>query len=178
MDASVADYAEHLTETDLRLLSDVVPVAGGATAALARDPVTIERLLADPRVFEAVFGPDGVAAGHAVLVSPFLAFGVAVHRAAAHALGPLDAGRLLRSARVPAAERDGLAAAPALELLEYLGARWYRAALAAAPVRTANLAVVGEVAARFHQARRILNHVADRYLLSPGGPWFTPPGPG
>ena len=62
MDASVADYAEHLTGTDLRLLSDVVPVAGGATAALARDPVTIERLLADPRVFEAVFGPDGVAA--------------------------------------------------------------------------------------------------------------------
>ena len=85
---------------------------------------------------------------------------------------------LLRSARVPSAERDGLAAAPALELLEYLGARWYRAALAAAPVRTANLAVVGEVAARFRQARRILNHLADRYLLAPDSPWFAQPGPG
>jgi hypothetical protein len=279
MDASVADYAEHLTEADLRLLSGVAPIS----ATPPRDPAAIERLLADPRVFEAVFGPDGVAAGRTVLVSPFLAFGVAVHRAvtdlagldhlpersglrqrvpvfdtpqlrdflgsaarrlflaellasftrvasgryrirsggrprtrrfseldpvrlagmleavpeesrpgvyrrlgdvslflagvfpdysAAHALGPLDAGRLLRSARVPAAERDELAAAPPLELLEYLGARWYRAALAAAPVRTANLTVVGEVAARFRQARRILNHLADRYLLGPDSPWF------
>jgi hypothetical protein len=110
-------------------------------------------------------------------VSLFLA-GVFPDYAAGQALGPLDAGRLLRSARVPAAERDGLAAAPPLELLEYLGARWYRAALAVAPVRTANLAVVGEVAARFRQARRILNHVADRYLLGPDSPWFAQPGPG
>jgi hypothetical protein len=288
MDASVAGYTEHLTESDLRLLSDVAPVVGGAKTALGRDPAAIERLLADPRVFEAVFGAGGVAAGHTVLVSPFLAFGVAVHRtvadlagldylpersglrqrvpvfdtpqlrdflgtadrrlflaellasftrvasgryrvrsggrsqtrrfseldpvrlagmleavpeesrpgvyrrlgdvslflagvfpdyAASHALGPLDTTRLLRSARVPPAERDGLAAAHALDLLEYLGARWYRAALAAAPVRTANLAVVGEVAARFRQARRILNHLADRYLLGPGSSWFAQPGP-
>ena len=80
MDANMAGYAEHLTEADLRLLSGVAP--GGGTA-FARDPVTIERLLADPRVFEAVFGPAGVAAGRAVLVSPFLAFGVAVQRAVA-----------------------------------------------------------------------------------------------
>ena len=287
MDASVADYAEHLTEADLRLLSAVVPSQDGG--AKTRDPAAIEGLLADPRVFDAVFGPAAVAVGQAVLVSPFLAFGVAVQRAVAdlsvmdylpersglrqrvpvfdppelrdflgsaarrlflaellasftrvasgryrvrsggrsrtrrfseldpvrlagmleaapeesrpglyrrlgdvslflagvfpdyaagRALGPLDAGRLLRAARVPSAERDGLAAAPALELLEYLGARWYRAALAAAPVRTANLVVVGEVAARFRQARRILNHLADRYLLGPDGPWFAQPGPG
>jgi hypothetical protein len=284
MDASVADYAEHLTEADLRLLSDVTPIG-----KQPRDPAAIERLLADPRVFDAVFGPDSVAAGRTVLVSPFLAFGVAVNRAvtdlagldylpersglrlrvpvfdtpqlrdflgsaarrlflaellasftrvasgryrvrsggrprtrrfseldpvrlagmldavpeesrpgvyrrlgdvslflagvfpdysAAHALGPLDAGRLLRAARTPVTEREGLAAAPPLELLEYLGARWYRAALAAAPVRTANLTVVGEVAARFRQARRILNHLADRYLLGPDSPWFAQPGPG
>jgi len=289
MDASIADYSEHLTDADLRLLSDVAPVPGGVAAALARDRSAVEGLLADPRVFEAVFGPAAVAAGRAVLVSPFLAFGVAVHRAvadlsaldhlpersglrqrvpvfdtpelrdflgsaarrlflaellasftrvtsgryrvrsggrartrrfseldpvrlaglleaapeesrpglyrrlgdvslflagvfpdyaAAHALGPLDAGRLLRSARVPSADRDGLAAVPALDLLEYLGARWYRAALAAAPVRTANLAVVGEVAARFRQARRILNHLADRYLLGPDSPWYGLPGYG
>src|SRR5271156_4545830 len=50
-------------------------------------------------------------------VSLFLA-GVFPDYAAAHALGPLDAARLLRSARVPSGERDELAAAPALELLE------------------------------------------------------------
>jgi hypothetical protein len=282
MGANVSGYAEHLTEADLRLLAAVTPAPGGA-ARLARDPAGIEARLADPRVFDAVFGRAAVAAGEAVLVSPFLAFGVAVHRAVAdlsaldylpersgprqrvpvfdtpelrdflgsaarrlflaellasftrvasgryrvqsggrsrtrrfseldpvrlagllevtpeesrpgiyrrlgdvslflagvfpdyatdRALGRIDVTRLLRSARVPVAERDGLAAAPALDLLEYLGARWYRAALAAAPVRTARLAVVGEVAGRFRQARRILNHLADRYLLGPDSPWF------
>jgi hypothetical protein len=286
MDASLSDYADHLTEADVRLLSEVAPVPGGAAAWLARDPAAIEGLLADPRVFEAVYGSAAVAAGQAVLVSPFLAFGVAVHRAvadlsaldylpersglrqrlpvfdtpelrdflgsadrrlfltellasftrvasgryrvrsggrsrtrrfseldpvrlagmleevpeetrpgiyrrlgdvalvlagvfpdyaAANAIGPIDASRLLRAARVPAGDRDGLAAAPALDLLEYLGARWYRAALAAAPVRTARLAVVGDVAGRFRQARRVLNHLADRYLLGPDGPWFASP---
>ena len=286
MDANLAGYAEHLTEADLRLLAGVAPTPGGA-AGLARDPAGIEARLADPRVFDAVFGAAAVVAGQTVLVSPFLAFGVAVHRAvadlsaldylpersglrqrvpvfdapelrdflgsaarrlflaellasftrvtsgryrvrsggrartrryseldpvrlaglleeapeetrpgiyrrlgdvslflagvfpdyaASYALGRFDAARLLRSARVPQAERDGLAAAPALDLLEYLGARWYRAALATAPVTTARLAVVGEVAGRFRQARRVLNHVADRYLLGPGSTWFTPPG--
>ena len=31
-------YAEHLTEADLRLLSAVAPMVGGAKTALARDP--------------------------------------------------------------------------------------------------------------------------------------------
>jgi hypothetical protein len=282
MDANVSGYADHLTEADLRLLSAVAPAPGGAPF-----PGGIEARLADPRVFDAVFGPAAVAAGEAVLVSPFLAFSVAVGRAvtdlsvmgylpersglrqripvfdtpelrdflasaarrlflaellasftrvasgryrvrsggrsrtrrfseldpvrlaglleatpeesrpgiyrrlgdvslflagvfpdyaAAHALGQVDVTRLLRAARVPRAERDGLAASPALDLLEYLGARWYRAALAAAPVHTARLDVVGEVAGRFRQARRILNHVADRYLLGPDSPWFGRPG--
>jgi hypothetical protein len=287
MDMSVSEYAEHLTEADLRLLSAVAPIPGGPAAGLTRDPASIEGLLADPRVFDAILGPAAAAAGEAVLVSPFLAFGVAVHRAvtdlsamdylpersglrqrvpvfdtpelrdflgsaarrlflaellasftrvasgryrvrtggrprtrrfseldpvrlagllevapeesrpgiyrrlgdvclflagvfpdyaAANAFGPLDAARLLRLARVPSGERDGLVVAPALELLEYLGARWYRAALAAAPVQTARLAVVGEVADRFRQARRVLNHLADRYLLGPGSAWFAQPG--
>jgi hypothetical protein len=274
----VSWYAEHLTEGDRRLLSAV---------GLTWNDSGIEEVLADPRVFEAVFGATGAAAGEAVSVSAFLAFGVAVHRAvadlstmdylpersgmrqrvpvfdtpelrdflgsaarrlflaellasftrvasgryrvrsggrsrtrrfseldpvrlagllevapeesrpgiyrrlgdvslfltgvfpdytAAHALGPLDAGRLLRVAGVPPGDRDGLATAPALELLEFLGARWYRAALAAAPVRTARLTVAGEVAGRFRQARRILNHLADRYLLGPDSPWFAAPG--
>jgi hypothetical protein len=282
MDANTTEYAEHLTEADLRLLSSVAPADGPAPG-----PPRIEALLADPRVFEAVFGHEGVAAGKPVLVSPFLAFGVAVHRAvtdlsamdylpersgvrqlvpvfdtpelrdflgsaarrlflaelltsftrvasgryryrsggrpqsrrfseldpvrlaglldvapeesrpgiyrrlgdvslflagvfpdysASYALGPVNVARLLRSARVPAGERDGLATAPALDLLEYLGARWYRAALAVAPVQTSKLAVVGEVAGRFRQARRVLNLLADRYLLGPGSSWFPQPG--
>ena len=288
MDASAPGYADYLTDADLRLLAGVVGLAAGAMARLADDPAAIEALLADPRVFDAVFGvPEP---GEMVLVSPFLAFGVAVHRAVAdlaamdylpersglrqvipvfdtpelrdflgsaqrrlflaqllasftrvasgryraaggrartrrfseldpvrlaglldvvpedsrpgvyrrlgdvslflagvfpdysamHALGPVDVSRLLRSARVPVRERDDLAAAPALDLLEYLGARWYRAALATAPVRTAGLDVVGEVAERFRQARRVLNHLADRYLVGSGAggdaSWLPRPG--
>jgi hypothetical protein len=277
MDASASGYADHLTEADLRLLATA---AGRADGPDVTDPAMLEELLADPRVFDAVFGsPEDV-----VLVSPFLAFGVAVHRAVKdlsvmgylpersglraripvfdtpelrdflgsaarrlflaellasftrvasgryrvsprrtrrfseldpvrlaglldvvpdesrpgvyrrlgdvslfltgvfpdyavmHALGPVDVSRLLRSARVPATELDALATAPALDLLEYLGARWYRAALAAAPVRTARLDVVGDVAERFRQARRVLNHVADRYLIGPTASWFPQPG--
>jgi hypothetical protein len=283
--ASVAsDYAEHVTDGDLRLLAGVAAGAPPAEVTrLRRDPDAVAALLADPRVFEAVFGPSG----ETVLASPFLAFAVAVHRAAAdlasvgyvperslarqrvplfdapqlrdflgsaarrlfltellasftrvasgryrissggrsrtrrfseldpvrlaglldavpeesrpgvyrrlgdvalflsgvfpdyvaaHAFGPVDAGRLLRAAQVPAADRERLAAAPDLELLELLGARWYRSALALAPVRTSRLDVVGEVAERFRQARRVLNHVADRYLLGPDSPWFAVPG--
>ena len=289
MDASAPGYADYLTDADLRLLAGVVGLAAGAMARLADDPAAIEALLADQRVFEAVFGVTDP--GEMVLVSPFLAFGVAVHRAVAdlaamdylpersglrqvipvfdtpelrdflgsaqrrlflaqllasftrvasgryraaggrartrrfseldpvrlaglldvvpedsrpgvyrrlgdvslflagvfpdysamHALGPVDVSRLLRSARVPPSERDDLAAAPALDLLEYLGARWYRAALATAPVRTAGLDVVGEVAERFRQARRVLNHLADRYLVAGGtsgggAGWLPRPG--
>jgi len=289
MDATDPAYADYLTEADLRLLARAVGQSADAVTRLADEPAAIEALLADPRVFDAVFGvPDP---GEMVLVSPFLAFGVAVHRAVAdlaamdylpersglrqripvfdtpelrdflgsaqrrlflaqllasftrvasgryraaggrartrrfseldpvrlaglldvvpedsrpgvyrrlgdvslflagvfpdysamHALGPVDISRLLRSARVPMAERDDLAAAPALDLLEYLGARWYRAALATAPVRTAGLDVVGEVAERFRQARRVLNHLADRYLVGGGGAdtsagWLPRPG--
>ena len=288
MDATAPGYADYLTDADLRLLARATGLSGGAMTRLADDPAAIEALLADPRVFDAVFGvPDP---GEMVLASPFLAFGVAVHRAVAdlaamdylpersglrqvipvfdtpelrdflgsaqrrlflaqllasftrvasgryraaggrartrrfseldpvrlaglldvvpedsrpgvyrrlgdvslflagvfpdysamHALGPVDVSRLLRSARVPVRERDDLAAAPALDLLEYLGARWYRAALATAPVRTAGLDVVGEVAERFRQARRVLNHLADRYLVGSGAggdaSWLPRPG--
>jgi hypothetical protein len=310
----VSAYTDYLTEADLRLLARAVGLSSAAMAALAGDAAAVEGLLADPRVFEAVFGP--AVPESLVLASPFLAFGVAVHRAAAdlaamdylpersgprqrvpvfdtpelrdflgsaerrlflaellasftrvasgryrvpsrwgdagsgrapesesesrsgsggrsrtrrfseldpvrlaglievapeesrpgiyrrlgdvslflagvfpdysamHAFGPLDVSRLLRAARVPAGDRDGLAAAPALDLLEYLGARWYRTALATAPVRTARLDVVGEVAERFRQARRVLNHLADRYLAGSGtgpggagsGGWLPQPG--
>ena len=101
--------------------------------------------------------------------------GVFPDYAAAHALGPVSAAQLLRAAQVPAQRRDQLADAPAIDLFEHLGAQWYRAAWGMAPARTGRLAVVAEVAERFRQARRVLNHIADRCLFPQGNPWFTPP---
>jgi hypothetical protein len=101
--------------------------------------------------------------------------GVFPDYAAAHALGPVSAARLLRAAQVPARQHDRLADAPAIDLFEHLGAQWYRTAWDMAPARTARLAVVAEVAERFRQARRVLNHIADRCLFPQGNPWFAPP---
>jgi hypothetical protein len=89
-----------------------------------------------------------------------------------HALGPLDAARLLRAAGL--AHDDRQAASP-IQLLEELGGRWYRRAAELAPVRTARTAVVAEVAERFRDARRVLNHIADRHFTRVGDPWFGPP---
>lgn len=306
----VSAYADYLTEADLRLIAQAVGASAAAVAELAGDAAAIEGLLADPRVFSAVFGTVSPAspappAAPEVLVfaSPFLAFGVAVHRAVAdlaamdylpersglrqrvpvfdtpelrdflgsaerrlflaellasftrvasgryrvpsrwggsgpgaapgpgagsggrsrtrrfseldpvrlaglldgvpdaerpgvyrrlgdvtlfltgvfpdyavaHALGPVSAARLLRAAQVSPRQHEQLTAAPAIDLFEYLGARWYRVAWSLAPARTARLAVVAEVADRFRQARRVLNHIADRCLFPPGNPWFAPP---
>jgi hypothetical protein len=103
--------------------------------------------------------------------------GVFPDYATLYGVGPVQVARLLRAARVPAAQHDELATIPAIDLLEQLGARWYRAACGLAPVRTARLDVVAEVAGSFRQARRVLNHIADRYLFSTDHPWFAPPTP-
>ena len=108
-------------------------------------------------------------------VSLFLT-GVFPDYVTSRAFGPVDAGRLLRAAGLPGPQRERLAAGPAIDLLEHLGARWYRTACELAPVRTARLAVAGDVADRFRQARRVLNHLADRYLLAAGQSWFSSPG--
>jgi hypothetical protein len=107
-------------------------------------------------------------------VSLFVA-GVFPDYATLYGVGPASVARLLRAAQVPAAEQERLATVPAIELLEQLGARWYRAAHHLAPVRTARLDVVADVAGRFQQARRVLNHIADRYLFATDHPWFAPP---
>ncbi len=101
--------------------------------------------------------------------------GVFPDYAVTKALGPLDAGRLMRAAGLPSAEQERVASTPAMEMLEYLGARWYRSARDLAPAVTARVVVVGDVAGRFQQARRVLNHLADRYLLT-DTPWFDQPG--
>src|SRR5258707_8734692 len=78
-------------------------------------------------------------------VSLFLA-GVFPDYATLYGVGPAGVARLLRAAQGPAAEHERLATVPAIELLEQLGARWYRAAHQLAPVRTARLDVVADVA--------------------------------
>ena len=81
----VSAYTDYLTQADLRLLARAV-VFCRPVAELAGDAAAIEGLLADPRVFSAVFGapsPTSAAPEVLVLASPFLAFGVAVHRAVA-----------------------------------------------------------------------------------------------
>ena len=103
--------------------------------------------------------------------------GVFPDYATLYGVGPAQVARLLRAARVPAGQQAELATVPAIDLLEQLGARWYRAACGLAPVRTARLDVVAEVAGSFRQARRVLNHIADRYLFSTDHPWFAPPTP-
>ena len=103
--------------------------------------------------------------------------GVFPDYAVAHALGPVSAARLLHAAQVPQRRHEELASAPAIDLFEYLGAQWYRVAWGLAPARTARLAVVADVADRFRQARRVLNHIADHWLFPQGNPWFAPPVP-
>lgn len=107
-------------------------------------------------------------------VSLFLT-GVFPDYAQRYAFGPLDAARLLRATGL-SPDESGLATAPPIELLEQLGQRWYRRASELAPVTTRQLAMVAQVAARFRDARRVLNHVSDRYLARVGNPWFGPPG--
>ncbi|MGH3320679.1 MAG: hypothetical protein ACRDN9_10935 [Streptosporangiaceae bacterium] len=108
-------------------------------------------------------------------VTLFLA-GVFPEYTRTHALGLVDAGRLVRVAGIGMDEREELAAAPTIQLFEYLGRRWYRQACDLVAVRSAGLAVVSEVAESFREARRVLNHIADRYLFSAGNSWFTSPG--
>jgi len=76
------DYLEHLTDADLELLLSAAGRPRSA-ASLCREPELVPAMFDRPEVFEAVFGHEAVAFGPMVAVSPFLAFAVAVHRAAA-----------------------------------------------------------------------------------------------
>jgi hypothetical protein len=107
-------------------------------------------------------------------VSLFLT-GVFPDYVTSRAFGPVDAGGCCARPGCPPRSRSGWPPGRH-RLLEHLGARWYRIACEVAPVRTARLAVAGDVADRFRQARRVLNHLADRYLLAAGQSWFSSPG--
>ena len=53
----VSGYGDYLTSADLRLLARAVGLSDDSMSGLADDAAAVEALLADPRVFEAVFGP-------------------------------------------------------------------------------------------------------------------------
>jgi hypothetical protein len=90
--------------------------------------------------------------------------GVFPDRTGARPLRPLDAERLGKTIGLTSDEMlalcDQSLLFSGLDALESLGSRWYEAALLGGNTPP----VVGDVAARFRSARRVLNHVADRYL--------------
>ncbi len=98
-------------------------------------------------------------------------FPAALERALA---GRLDPVRLARSTGLPALPSPDLGPA---ELFEWFGAGWYRLAAshATATSAAAGLPALRDSAEHFHQARRVLNAAADRYLFPVGLDWFTPP---
>ena len=109
--------------------------------------------------------------------------GVFPDHTATRSVSPVAEVRLRRAAGLGAGEasepspgQGGPWDTGAVALLELLGRRWYRLASATAPVPTAMLRVVGEVAERFDQARRILNVLTERYLFPFRDRWLSPPG--
>lgn len=89
--------------------------------------------------------------------------------------GGAAGARVLRLAGVPLTEAEEMSG---VDLLEHLGARWYRLAisalksLGAAP--TSTVEAVAELAERFADARRVLNIVTDNYLFPLRERWFGP----
>ncbi len=97
--------------------------------------------------------------------------GVFPDRAAPGALGRFDSSRLARVTGLPRTPDD----TDPLELLERFGARWYLIAAEQALAQTSTTAELRDAAEHFHQARRVLNAVTDRYLFPLSNDWFAPP---
>jgi hypothetical protein len=97
-------------------------------------------------------------------------FPAAIERALA---GRLDPARLARTTGLPV---PALGLGPA-ELFEWFGAGWYRLAASrpgTAPSATVTITALRDNADHFHQARRVLNAAADRYLFPVSVDWFPP----
>jgi hypothetical protein len=98
--------------------------------------------------------------------------GVFPDHTALHGPGPVEVPRLLAAA---GAARDAEVATSSVDLLTWLGARWYRIAISRAPVPTPDTALLAGIAEQFADARRALTVISDRYLFPYGNPWFTTP---
>src|SRR6266511_1359673 len=93
-------YLEHLSDADLALLGSA---AGSLPAERLRgDPAMVERLLDDPRTFQAVFGGTG-RADPLLRASPFLVFALAIPRGGVRRRvgGPSAAAAGLRRGHAP-----------------------------------------------------------------------------
>jgi hypothetical protein len=108
--------------------------------------------------------------------------GVFPDHTAARRVHPVELERLLRSLPPDEAGRPSLVELTDLAgnrgasgLFAWLGPRWYIAAAARTPLAAVSR-MLREVAERFDQARRFLNHVTDRYLFPVRGRWFPQPG--
>jgi hypothetical protein len=108
--------------------------------------------------------------------------GVFPDAVARRGFSPLDAERLARltGARLGDASNSptltslpGMGDTSAVALLEEIGRRAYRAALASVPQPlTRSLRILASVAERFDDARRVLATVTDRYLFPNRDRWF------
>ena len=106
--------------------------------------------------------------------------GVFPDHTARQGFGPVGEGRLLRAGRLRQREDAPSPSPPlaigdpgAVSLLEQLGQRWYKLAHdSIPPPLPADVRVLGELAERFGQARRILNVVTDRFLFQFRDRWF------
>jgi hypothetical protein len=108
--------------------------------------------------------------------------GVFPDHSATRTVHPIELERLLRSLPVagePAptfADIEQLAGERgAAGLMEWLGPRWYRAAAERSPVSGLSR-LLGDLATRFDQARRFLNHLTDQYLFPMRNRWFPTAG--
>jgi hypothetical protein len=104
--------------------------------------------------------------------------GVFPDHSAARTVHPIELERLLRSLPLAGSPAPTLADVEQLAgdrgaagLFEWLGPRWYRAAADRTPV-TALSRLLGDLATRFDDARRFLNHLTDRYLFPVRNRWF------
>lgn len=100
--------------------------------------------------------------------------GVFPDHTATRRLGPLERERLRRAgAELQPVQEPSREPPDAVRTFEELGARSYRAACArAGPPLTGSMRVVEEVAARFGEARRVLNALTDQYLYPLRSHWF------
>jgi hypothetical protein len=86
---------------------------------------------------------------------------------------PLAEAQLLRSAKLDPSRSPG--SGNGFEMLELLGARWYRLAARLSPAPSGSVEVLAAIAEHFTDARRILNAVTDTYLFPPREQWFGRP---
>jgi hypothetical protein len=95
-------------------------------------------------------------------------FPAALERALASRLDPM---RLARTTGL-GPPSEGLRPA---ELFEWFGASWYRLAARRTGAARQTAAALRDNADHIHQARRVLNATADRYLMPVTISWLSPP---